>query len=116
MSSRVKATASSFAHGGWGHIIFNLIFFIAFGTMVEMLIGRITYVTVIVAVSIICGVFTSVSAIANGEHVSSVGLSGVVMGMIGLSAYLLPRGRIRCYYWFIVVFGSVGLPVWALAL
>ncbi|MDH5344724.1 MAG: rhomboid family intramembrane serine protease, partial [Gammaproteobacteria bacterium] len=50
------------------------------------------------------------------EHVSSVGLSGVVMGMIGLSAYLLPRGRVRCYYWFVVVFGSVAMPVWALAL
>lgn len=107
---------SSFAHGGWAHIIFNLIFFVAFGTMVEMLIGRLTYVGVVVIVSLICGVFTSVSAIANGEHVSSVGLSGVVMGMIGLSAYLMPRGRIRCYYWFIVLFGSVALPVWALAL
>ena len=112
----VTMVTSSFAHGGWGHIIFNLIFFIAFGTMVEMLIGRMTFVTVILVVSLVCGVFTSLSAVANGEHVSSVGLSGVVMGMIGLSAYLLPRGRIRCYYWFIVVFGSVAVPVWALAL
>ncbi len=38
------------------------------------------------------------------------------MGMIGLSAFLLPRGRIRCYYWFVVLFGSVAVPVWVLAL
>jgi len=112
----VTMVTSSFAHGGWTHIVFNLIFFVAFGTMVEMLIGRLTYVAMVIAVSIICGVFTSVSAIANGVHVTSIGLSGVVMGMIGLSAYLMPRGRIRCYYWFIVVFGSVALPVWILAL
>ena len=112
----VTMITSSFAHGGWTHIIFNLIFFFAFGTMVEMLIGRFTYVAVVVVISLMCGVFTSVSAIANGVHVTSVGLSGVVMGMIGLSAYLMPRGRIRCYYWFIVVFGSVALPVWVLAL
>jgi len=112
----VTMVTSSFAHGGWAHIIFNLIFFVAFGTMVEMLIGRMTFVVVVLVVSWICGVFTSISALASGEHVSSVGLSGVVMGMIGLSAYLMPRGRIRCYYWFIVVFGSVALPVWALAL
>lgn len=112
----VTMITSSFAHGSWAHIIFNLIFFIAFGTMVEMLIGRLTYVGLVVGVSIICGVFTSVSALANGEHVSSLGLSGVVMGMIGLSAYLMPRGRIRCYYWFIIIFGSVALPVWTLAL
>lgn len=108
--------SSSFAHGGWSHIIFNLVFFAAFGTMVEMLIGSFSYIGLFIVVSLICGVFTSISAFANGEHVSSVGLSGVVMGMIGLSAFLLPRGKIRCYYWFIVIFGSVAMPVWALAL
>ena len=38
------------------------------------------------------------------------------MGMMGLFAYLLPRGKIRCYYWFIILFGSVAVPAWALAL
>jgi membrane associated rhomboid family serine protease len=107
---------SSFAHGGWAHIAFNLVFFIAFGTLVEMLIGGFAYAGLIIIVSWICGVFTSVSAMANGEAVASLGLSGVVMGMIGLSAFLLPRAKIRCYYWFIILFGSVALPVWALAI
>ena len=107
---------SSFAHGGWAHIVFNLIFFVAFGTLVEMLIGAFAYAGVVVVVSWICGIFTSLSALANGEFVASLGLSGVVMGMIGLSAYLLPRAKIRCYYWFIVIFGSVALPVWVLAI
>jgi membrane associated rhomboid family serine protease len=107
---------SSFAHGGWAHIIFNLIFFFAFGTMVEMLVSSLSFASLIVVVSLVTGVFTSISAIANHETVSSVGLSGVVMGMIGLSTFLLPRARIRCYYWFIVIFGSVAMPVWALAL
>jgi len=107
---------SSFAHGGWAHIVFNLVFFIAFGTLVEMLIGGFAYAGLIIIVSWICGVFTSVSAMANGEAVASLGLSGVVMGMIGLSAFLLPRAKIRCYYWFIILFGSVALPVWALAI
>ena len=98
---------SSFAHGGWAHIAFNLVFFIAFGTLVEMLIGGFAYAGLIIIVSWICGVFTSVSAMANGEAVASLGLSGVVMGMIGLSAFLLPRAKIRCYYWFIVIFVTV---------
>jgi membrane associated rhomboid family serine protease len=107
---------SSFAHGGWGHIIFNLIFFVAFGMMVEMLIGRVPYIGLIIVISLINGVFTSLSTMSSGVPVASLGLSGVVMGMIGLSAYLLPRAKIRCYYWFIVLFGSVALPIWALAL
>lgn len=112
----VTMITSAFAHGGWAHIIFNLVFFVAFGMTVEMLVGRTPYIATIILISLINGVFTSISAMGTGVDVSSVGLSGVVMGMIGLSAWLLPRGRIRCYYWFIVVFGSVAVPIWVLAL
>jgi membrane associated rhomboid family serine protease len=112
----VTMVTSIFAHGGWSHIVFNLIFFLAFGTMVEMLISTFSFFTLILVVSLVTGVFTSLSALANGQMVSSVGLSGIVMGMMGLSAFLLPRGKIRCYYWFIVIFGSVAVPVWVLAL
>jgi membrane associated rhomboid family serine protease len=34
---------------------------------------------------------------------------------MGLFAYLLPHGKIRCYYWFIVIFGSIAVPAWMLA-
>ena len=112
----VTMVTSAFAHGGWSHIIFNLIFFIAFGTMVEMLVSTFSFFSLILVVSLVTGVFTSVSALANGQIVSSVGLSGVIMGMMGLSAFLLPRGKIRCYYWIIVIFGSVAVPVWVLVL
>ncbi len=108
--------ASSFAHGSWSHIIFNLFFFVAFAATVEVLIGPLAYIGLFIVVSLFTGVFSSVSAIASGSHYSTLGLSGVVMGMMGLFAYLLPRGKIRCYYWFIVLFGSVAVPAWALAL
>ena len=107
---------SVFAHGGWAHLVFNLIFFAAFGSIVELLVWRPSYIALIVAIALINGVFTSLSTWSSGIEVASLGLSGVVMGMIGMSAYLLPRARIRCYYWFIILFGSVALPVWTLAL
>ena len=105
---------SAFAHGGWGHIIFNLLFFIAFAATVEALIGGAMFSASIIAIALFTGVFSSVSAYASGTHFHTLGLSGVVMGMMGLYTYLLPRGRIRCYYWFIVIFGSVAIPAWAL--
>ena len=108
--------ASAFAHGSWSHIIFNLFFFVAFAATIEVLIGPIAYVGLFLAVSLFTGVFSSVSALASGSHFSTLGLSGVVMGMMGLFAYLLPKGKIRCYYWFIIFFGSVAIPAWALAL
>lgn len=107
---------SAFAHGDWGHIIFNLFFFVAFAATVETLISPVAFIASIIAISLFTGVFSSVSAYATGSHYWTLGLSGVVMGMMGLFTYLLPHGRIRCYYWFIIIFGSVAVPAWALTL
>ena len=107
---------SAFAHGDWGHIIFNLFFFVAFAATVETLIGPLAFIAAILSIAIFTGVFSSVSAYAAGSHHWTLGLSGVVMGMMGLYTFLLPRGKIRCYYWSIIVFGSVAIPAWALTL
>ena len=106
---------SSFAHGDWGHIIFNLLFFFAFAATVEVLIGSIWYLAFIVINSWFIGISGSLAASAAGHHYWTLGLSGIVMGMMGLFAYLLPKGRIRCYYFFIVIFGSIAIPGWILA-
>ena len=107
--------SSSFAHGDWGHIIFNLIFFVAFAATVEALIGPAMFSVVILAMSLFIGVMCSVGAYATGNHYWTVGLSGIVTGMMGLFTFLLPQGKIRCYYFFIVIFGSVAIPAWLLA-
>lgn len=112
----VTMVTSSFMHGSWSHIIFNLIFFFAFATTVEVLVGSFSFVLVIITISIFSSAFSSMAAGLIATHYSTLGLSGVVMGMIGLNAFLLPSGAIRCYYWFIVIFGSVAVPAWALAI
>lgn len=105
---------SSFAHGDWGHILFNLIFFFAFAATVEVLIGPLWYAAFVLADSWFIGLTGSMVAAAAGQHYWTLGLSGVVMGMMGLFAYLLPRGKIKCYYFFIVIFGSIAVPGWML--
>jgi membrane associated rhomboid family serine protease len=107
---------SSFAHGGWGHLIFNLIFFFAFAATVEALIGPVAFFLFIIINSLIIGVTDSVVSALIGNHHWTLGLSGVVMGAMGLFAYLLPRGKIRCYYWLVIFIGSIAIPGWMLAL
>lgn len=107
---------SAFAHADWLHITFNLFFFVAFAATVETLMGPVAFTGSIVTISVFTGIFSSVSALATGIDYWTLGLSGVVMGMMGLFTYLLPRGNIRCYYWFIVIFGSIAIPAWALTL
>ncbi|MDH3554155.1 MAG: rhomboid family intramembrane serine protease, partial [Gammaproteobacteria bacterium] len=80
--------SSNFAHGDWSHIIFNLIFFFAFAATVEALVGPIAFVIFVFVNSLIIGVTDSVvSELIDGHH-WTLGLSGVVMGMMGLFAYL----------------------------
>lgn len=110
----ITMITSSFAHGDWGHIIFNLVFFFAFAATVEVLIGPIRYVAFVLVDSWFIGVTGSMAAAATSQHYWTLGLSGVVMGMMGLFAYLLPRGKIKCYYFFIIIFGSVAIPGWML--
>jgi membrane associated rhomboid family serine protease len=107
---------SAFGHADWPHVIFNVIFFAAFAAAVEIMTGSIVFVLVFASISVFTGVFSSLSAIAAGEHFMTLGLSGIVMGMIGLFAFLLPRGKMLCGYWFLIFIGRVAVPVWALAL
>jgi len=111
----LKMISASFAHADWPHIVFNLVFFFAFAASVEMIIGPAAFIVFILVNSLIIGATDSVVSTLIDDHHWSLGLSGVVMGMMGLFAYLLPRGRIRCYYWFIVIFGSIAVPGWLLA-
>ena len=110
----ITMITSSFAHGDWGHILFNLVFFFAFAATVEVLIGPIRYVAFVLVDSWFIGLTGSMAAAATAQHYWTLGLSGVVMGMMGLFAYLLPRGKIKCYYFFIIIFGSVAVPGWML--
>lgn len=111
----LKMITASFAHGDWAHIVFNLVFFFAFAASVEMIIGALGFTIFIVVSSLIIGYTDSIVSTLMDDHHWSLGLSGVVMGMMGLFAFLLPSGKIRCYYWFIVIFGSIAVPGWILA-
>lgn len=111
----VTMITSSFAHGDWLHIAFNLVFFFAFAATVEMLVGPLWYIAFVLVDSWFIGLTGSLAAAAVGQHYWTLGLSGVVMGMMGLFAYLLPHGKIKCYYFLIVIFGSIAIPGWILA-
>ena len=107
---------SAFGHADWPHVIFNVVFFAAFAAAVEIMTGSLVFVLVFASITVFTGVFSSLSAVAAGQHFTTLGLSGVVMGMIGLFAFLLPRGQMLCGYWFLIFIGRVAVPVWALAL
>lgn len=106
---------SSFAHGSWDHVIFNLIFFFAFAATVELLLGPVLFMATILLMSLFIG-FTDTVVHLGQEPVPSLGLSGVVTGMLALFIYFVPRARIRFFFWFLFSVGMVGVPGWFVGL
>lgn len=107
---------ANFAHGSWQHLIGNLLFFFAFASAVELIVGSITFAAVVLAMSFGTSVAYSLAMTNFPGALPTVGLSGVVMGMMALLAYLIPTGMIRCFWWFIIKFGTIALPAWLLSL
>jgi membrane associated rhomboid family serine protease len=46
----------------------------------------------------------------------TVGLSGVVMAAVAALAIMMPAVRIRCFFWFIVIFRILRVPALLIAL
>jgi len=112
----IKAITAVLSHGDWWHLIGNMIFFLAFAPAVEILIqSTLKYVAVVIAISLVTALTYSISTFIDGVPIPTLGLSGVVMGMIGLSAYLMPNAKIRTFVWFFHFARNLSIPAWILA-
>ena len=106
---------AAFAHGSWDHLLGNLFFFFAFAASIEMLLGLLRYVLIFASLAIGTHLSYSLAMMNVNEALPTLGLSGVVMGMIGVFVYLMPKVNIRCFLWFFVIFRIVQVPAWILA-
>lgn len=111
----VRMMTSTFAHASWSHLIGNLIFFFIFASFVESAIGYVYYAAAFVVIAIAASLAYSYSVGASAEALPSVGLSGVVMGMLALITVLMPRARVRCFFWFLLFVWRFRLPLLLLA-
>jgi len=84
---------SMFLHGGWMHIIGNMLYLWIFGDNVEDHMGVLAYVVFYLA----AGVAASLTqvAIAPASTVPTIGASGAIAGVLGAYLVMFPRTRVR---------------------
>jgi membrane associated rhomboid family serine protease len=84
---------SMFLHGGWLHIIGNMLFLAVFGDNIEATLGRLGYLIFYLA----GGIVASLAQVwANpGANVPSIGASGAVAAVLGAYAVIYPTSRVR---------------------
>ena len=111
----VNMITAAFAHASWDHLLGNLFFFFAFAASIEMILGMVRYVVIFSSLAVGTHLSYSLAMMNVNEALPTLGLSGVVMGMIGVFVYLMPKINIRCFLWFFVIFRIVTIPAWLLA-
>jgi len=105
-----------FLHGGWGHIIGNLVFLFLLGFTVEKALGAARFLLAYLLCGAIAGlVFTAFSL---DSPVPLVGASGSISGLMGMYVAIYGLQKIRFFYFVGVYFNYfrapalVMLPVW----
>ncbi|HTN32978.1 MAG TPA: rhomboid family intramembrane serine protease [Marinobacter sp.] len=105
-----------FLHGGWGHIIGNLLFLFLLGFTVEKALGAGRFLLAYLACGILSGlVFT---AFSSGSYIPLVGASGSISGLMGMYVAIYGLRKIRFFYFLGVYFNYFRapaiaiLPVW----
>jgi membrane associated rhomboid family serine protease len=112
--SALKMFTSIFAHADVWHLLGNLFFFFAFAATVEMIIGSLSMLATVALLSILTNGFYAFISTMDGVFVPTLGLSGIVFGLMGMFVCFLPRAGVRCFFWFFVVFNRPVIPAWLL--
>lgn len=110
--SPASLVAYQFLHGGWGHLIGNLVVLFLLGFTVEKALGPGRYLLAY----LVCGVISGLvfCAFSLGSRVPLVGASGSISGLMGMYVAIYGVQRIRFFYFIGVYFNYFRAPALAL--
>jgi membrane associated rhomboid family serine protease len=105
---------SMFLHGGWGHLLGNMLFFWVFGNNIEDSMGPGRFLVFY----LVCGLVAAGAHIlvAPASPVPTVGASGAISGVMGAYLVLYPRVRVNMLFIFIIFFKVIAIPAWLVLL
>ncbi|HEV2300593.1 MAG TPA: rhomboid family intramembrane serine protease [Stellaceae bacterium] len=103
---------SMFLHGGWLHLIGNMLFLWIFGNNLEDALGRVRYAVLYFASGIAAAL--AQAAVNVTSHLPMIGASGAIAGVLGAYLMMYPRANVHCFIWIIIFFRIVTVPAWIL--
>jgi membrane associated rhomboid family serine protease len=97
-----------FLHGGWLHIIGNMLYLYIFGDNVEDILGHGRFL----AFYIMCGVVSFLAQIflLPNSMIPNLGASGAIAGVLGAYILLFPRARVVTLLPIFIFFTVVEIP------
>jgi len=103
---------SMFLHGGWLHLIGNMLYLWIFGNNIEDSMGHLRFI----AFYLLAGLAAAAAHLAFNptSAVPTIGASGAVSGVLGAYLVLFPHARIETLVTFGFLIRIVLLPAWVL--
>jgi len=115
----LTSTLSMFAHGGWAHLVGNMVFLVAFGIRVEDRLGRgrflLLYLVSGYAATALQGGVELGFMTEEDTNIPGIGASGAISGVLGAYVVLFPFARVVTLLlpMFFLRVPALGLlPVW----
>lgn len=99
---------SQFLHGGWMHLIGNMLFLWIFGNNIEDELGHVKFLIFYLA----CGALAALSQwfFSQGSTIPSLGASGAIAGVMGAYILRFPHARILTLVWLGIFVTTVRIP------
>jgi membrane associated rhomboid family serine protease len=105
----LSAFTSMFLHGGWLHLLGNMLFLVIFGNNIEDKFGRLRFLMFYLAAGLVAAYGFALAQSNSTETL--IGASGAISGVLGAYLVLWPRARV----WSLVPFFffiPLRLPAW----
>jgi rhomboid family protein len=110
----LRLVTSMFIHGGWLHILGNMLFLLVFGDNVEDALGHFPYLVFY----FICGIGAGLAQVfsAPNSGIPAVGASGAIAGVLAAYLVLYPGARVHTVIPIIIIPWFVHIPAFVLML
>ncbi|MGF1430736.1 rhomboid family intramembrane serine protease [Kitasatospora sp. LaBMicrA B282] len=109
----LSALTSLFVHGGWLHLLGNMLFLFVFGAGVEERLGRVRFLLFYLCAGVLAAYGYAAAGGGTGPDALRplVGASGAIAGVLGGYLRLYPRARVTTLVPFLF-FLPLRLPAW----
>ncbi len=99
---------AAFIHGGWLHILGNMIYLWVFGDNVEDALGHLKYAFFYLVAAV--GAVALQVSVNTGETIPMVGASGAIAGVLGGYLVFYPRATVGVLVPWLWFFGAIPFP------
>jgi membrane associated rhomboid family serine protease len=102
------ALTSMFLHGGWMHLIGNMLYLWIFGNNIEDSLGHFRFLLFYLLGGLFAAL-TQIYAYPNSP-VPMIGASGAIAGVLGGYLLLFPRARVLTLVFFVIIIRLIRIP------